>query len=66
MRVSECVECEAFGCADVKHNIYVVPRINLNPEAVSIVMVSESSPKNADVRQGISLPPKDWHEGDLE
>jgi hypothetical protein len=48
MRVSECVECEAFPCADVKHNCYVVPGINLKPEAVSIVMVSESSPENPD------------------
>jgi len=48
MRVSERVECEAFPCADVKHNGYVVPGINLKPEAVSIVMVSESSPENPD------------------
>ena len=48
MRVSECVECEAFPCADVKHSCYVVPGINLKPEAVSIVMVSESSPENPD------------------
>ena len=48
MRVSECVECEAFPCADVKHNCYVVPGINLKPEAVSVVMVSESSPENPD------------------
>jgi len=37
MRVSECVECEAFPCADVKHNCHAVPGINLKPEAVSIV-----------------------------
>ena len=30
MRVSECVECEVFPCADVKHNGYVVPGINLS------------------------------------
>ena len=29
-----------------KHNCYVVPGINLKPEAISIVMVSESSPEN--------------------
>jgi len=48
MRVSECVECKAFPCAGVKHDCYIVPDINLKPETVSMVMVSEAAPENPD------------------
>lgn len=48
MRVSQCVGCRAFPCSDVKHDCYVVPSINVKPDTVSIVMVSEAAPENAD------------------
>ncbi len=44
MRVSQCIACHAFPCADVKHDCYLVPGISLKPEAVSIVMISEAAP----------------------
>lgn len=44
MRVSQCVACKAFPCPDVEHDCYVVPDINLNPESVSLVMISEATP----------------------
>jgi uracil-DNA glycosylase len=47
MRVSQCVGCRRFRCLDVKHDRYVVPGVNLKPEVVSIVLVSESAPENA-------------------
>jgi hypothetical protein len=47
MRVSECLHCRLFPCSDVKHDGYVVPGVNLKPEAVSLVMVSESAPSSA-------------------
>lgn len=47
MRVSECIRCKEFPCADVNHSCYMVPGISLNPERVSIVMVSEAAPENA-------------------
>ena len=47
MRVNRCVECRLFPCSDVKHDRYVVPGVSLKPEAVSIIMVSESAPENA-------------------
>ncbi|HVP48354.1 MAG TPA: uracil-DNA glycosylase family protein [Bryobacteraceae bacterium] len=34
-------------CPDVKHDCYLVPGINVKPETVSIVMVSEAAPENA-------------------
>jgi len=48
MRVSQCVGCREFPCSDVKHDCYVVPSVNVKPEAISIVMVSEAAPENAD------------------
>ena len=46
MRVSECVGCVAFPCADVKHERYILPDIEVQPEAVSMLMISEAAPQN--------------------
>jgi len=48
MRVSECVRCIQFPCADVKHECYVVPDVDVRSQDVSIVMVSEAAPANPD------------------
>jgi uracil-DNA glycosylase len=44
MRASSCVKCEAFPCLDVKHECFVVPNIDVKPENISIVMISEAAP----------------------
>jgi hypothetical protein len=44
MRVNERVACEKFPCLDVRHECYVIPKIELNPEDVSVVMISEAAP----------------------
>ena len=44
MRVSKCVGCRNFPCTDVKHECYVVPNIEVTPDSISIVMVSEAAP----------------------
>ncbi len=44
MRVNKYVACSEFPCADVKHECYVVPTINIKPENVSIVLISEAAP----------------------
>jgi uracil-DNA glycosylase len=46
MRVSKCVRCEEFPCADVKHNCYIIPDIDVKPDDISIVMISEAAPAN--------------------
>jgi uracil-DNA glycosylase len=46
MRVSKCVGCKEFPCTDVKHECYIVPAINVMPEAISVVMISEAAPEN--------------------
>lgn len=42
MRVNTNLECD-FPCDDVEHN-FTIPRINLNPERIKIVVVSEAPP----------------------
>jgi uracil-DNA glycosylase len=44
VRVNEFVRCGEFPCADVRHECYVVPNIEVNPNAISIVMISEAAP----------------------
>jgi len=46
MRVSKCVGCVEFPCADVRHECYVVPDVDVQPDDVSIVMISEAAPAN--------------------
>jgi uracil-DNA glycosylase len=44
MRISECVDCRGFPCHDVRHDVYVVPGIDIDPDAVKIVLISEAAP----------------------
>jgi uracil-DNA glycosylase len=44
MRASKCVKCADFPCTDVKHECYTVPDIEIKPEDVSIVLISEAAP----------------------
>jgi hypothetical protein len=42
MRVSDCVGCTEFPCIDVRHEGYVVPDVDLKPDDVSTIMISEA------------------------
>ena len=42
--MNEFAVCEAFPCVDVKHECYIVPDVEVKPEAVSLIMVSEAAP----------------------
>jgi len=44
MRVNEFVECVDFPCEDVRNECYLVPSIDVDPERVSIVLISEVAP----------------------
>jgi uracil-DNA glycosylase len=46
MRVSECVKCEEFPCADVRHNCYIIPDVDVKADSISMVMISEAAPAN--------------------
>ena len=44
MRISECIACKEFPCTDINHDRYLVPSIDLDPERISIAMISEAAP----------------------
>lgn len=44
MRTSDIVRCPDFPCADVDHGRYTVPGVELDPDRVGILMVSEAAP----------------------
>lgn len=46
MHVSNCVGCQRFPCRDIRHDSYIIPDIDINPEAISIVMITEAAPRN--------------------
>jgi uracil-DNA glycosylase len=46
MRVSEQVRCVDFPCADVRHDCYIVPAIEVLPQSVSVILISEAAPAN--------------------
>ncbi len=46
MKVSEQVRCVNFPCEEVKHECYLLPDVELNPENVSIILISEAAPPN--------------------
>lgn len=47
MKVTRYIGCEKFPCTDVKHECYIVPGMDVNPEDVSIIMISEAAPPNS-------------------
>ena len=44
MKVTDCVGCTRFPCGDVRHDCYLAPNVEVCPEAVSVVLISESAP----------------------
>jgi uracil-DNA glycosylase len=46
MRVSNRVRCEQFPCTDVNKDHYIVPDVNVDPDRVTIVMISEAAPED--------------------
>ena len=46
MRISQSIGCEKFPCPDVRHECYVLPDIDVQPEKISIVLISEAAPAN--------------------
>ena len=44
MQVCAQIRCQDFPCAGVDHQAYVVPGVDLDPERISIVLISEAAP----------------------
>ncbi len=47
MRVNHCIGCKDFPCTDVRHECYVIPDVDVEPEKVRIVLISEAAPADA-------------------
>jgi uracil-DNA glycosylase len=46
MLVSECIGCVKFPCEDVNQQSYAIPNVDINPQDVSILLISEAAPAN--------------------
>lgn len=44
MRVCDKVACKDFPCLDVRHEGFVVPDVSIEPEKISVVLISEAAP----------------------
>jgi uracil-DNA glycosylase len=47
MQVSKCIRCETFPCTNVIHEGYILPEIDLDPDRIRMVLISETSPQNS-------------------
>jgi uracil-DNA glycosylase len=47
MKVNNCIECVDFPCIDVNHERHLIPSIEIEPNRVSMVMISEAAPADA-------------------
>ncbi|MGD8902697.1 MAG: uracil-DNA glycosylase [Anaerolineae bacterium] len=46
MRIDEQFGCKTFPCSDVRHECYLLPTVDLNPDDISIVLISEAAPSD--------------------
>jgi uracil-DNA glycosylase len=46
MHINREIACIDYPCLDVNHQSYIVPSLELDPEAVSLVMISEAAPQD--------------------
>ena len=44
MQIDEQVSCPQYPCTDVRHECYVIPDVDIRPEDISIVVISEAAP----------------------
>jgi len=44
MRISNSTGCKTFPCLDINRANYILPEIDVDPNAIKIVMISEAAP----------------------
>lgn len=44
MRIQDCIGCKTFPCQDIATRGYTIPALCLDPEAVSLILISEAAP----------------------
>jgi hypothetical protein len=47
MRPSKCVNCSDFPCQDVNKSAYLIPDVEIEPEKISTIMISEAPPEDS-------------------
>ncbi|MCW4043074.1 MAG: uracil-DNA glycosylase [Candidatus Bathyarchaeota archaeon] len=47
MRPSEFVKCTDFPCLDVNKDCYIVPNMEIKPDRIRIIMISEAPPQDS-------------------
>lgn len=47
MQVHQFVKCANFPCLDVRHEGYLVPEIDVDPDRISIILISEAPPSDS-------------------
>ncbi len=45
MHIDKVIGCSSFPCQDVRHEGYALPSLDLSPERVKIVLISEATPE---------------------
>ena len=48
MNIINCIGCKNLPCDDVNKESYIIPDINIKPENIRIVMISEASPEKVE------------------
>lgn len=48
MHPAACIGCDQFSCPDINHQGYQVPDIELDPQTVRIMLISEAAPPDKD------------------
>ncbi len=47
MKTSDHIGCKEFPCADVRHDGCIIPDIDVKPDNVSIILISEAAPADS-------------------
>lgn len=42
--MNQQLSCQGFPCTDVRHECYVVPAVQVKPDDISIILISEAAP----------------------
>lgn len=45
MRPDTIIQCSSFPCAGARHDCYIVPDIEVEPETISVMLISECAPE---------------------
>ena len=48
MQTRKYIKCERFPCSDVRHEGYLIPDIDIKPNRISIILISEAAPADPD------------------